>query len=129
MAVTKAKYFISEMTDWKRTIAFHMDEIAGLTGRLAELIQRNSIPNLAAKVERQQDKLNDISKKIHRLQIQLRRQEAGLKRDSVLLDDSQIKTETENYQKDLRQIFHDLEKEFIDVKNDCQSFLAGIYNK
>jgi hypothetical protein len=129
MATTKAGYFIDEIIDWRRTIAFHTDEISNLTARLAELIQRNSIPNLAAKVEKQQDKLNDLSKKFSGLLLLLRRQEDMLKTDSKLLDDSQIKTETETYQKDIRRMLHDTEKESIDVKNNCRSFLAGFYNK
>jgi len=129
MAATKAGYFVDEITDWKRTIAFHIDEIYGLTVKLAELVQRNSIPNLAAKVEKHQDKLNGLSKKFSTLLLQFRRQEAMLKTDSTLLDDSQIKTETETYQKGIRQMLHDTEKEFIEVKNNCQSFLAGFYNK
>jgi hypothetical protein len=129
MATTKAEYFIDEMTDWKRTITFHMDEIYGLTGRLAEVIHRNSIPNIAVKVEKHQHELNVISDRFHRLQLQVRRQEASLKTDATLIDDSQIKTETEDFQNDLRHKLHDVEKKFIDAKNDCQSFLAGIYNK
>jgi hypothetical protein len=125
MATTKARNFIDEIMDWKRTIAFHIDEIYGLTGKLAELLQRNSIPNLAAKVEKHQDKINSFSKKFSTLLFQVRRQEAILKTDSKLLDDSQINTETETYQKDIRQTLHDTEKEFFDVKNNCKRFLAG----
>lgn len=129
MAATKAKYFINEMTDWKRTIAFYMDEVIELTAKLAELIERNSIPSLAAKVEKQQDKLNAVSKKIHRLQAKFQQQETMLITDSTLLDDSRVTTETENYQKELRHMLHDTEKEFVGVKNDCRIFLAAIYNK
>ena len=129
MATSKAEYFIDEMTDWKRTIAFHVNEIYGLTIRLAEVIQRNSIPDIAAKVEKHQHKLNDISNTFQRLQILLRRQEASLKTDANLIDDSQIKTETEEFQNDLRKKVHEIEKKFIDTKNDCRSFLAGIYSK
>ena len=129
MAAAKAGYFIDEILDWKRTIAFHIDEIYGLTGKLAELVRRNSIPNLAARVEKHQAKLDGLSKKFSMLLLQFRRQEAMLKTDSELLDDSKIKPETESYQKDIRQMLHDTQKEFIDVKNNCQSFLAGFYNK
>lgn len=129
MATNKAEFFIGEMRDWKRTIASRMDEIYDLTNRLAQVIQRNSIPNIAGKVEIHQHKLDDVSEKFHRLQKMFNRQEKSLRTDSALVDDSQLKKETENFQNGLRRKIHEAEKKLVDSKNDCQDFLAGIYKK
>jgi len=129
MATTIAEYFTDELSEWKRMIASYTQEMHGLTVKLAEVIQRNSIPGIAAKVENQQAKLNMVLKKIFRLQIQFQRQEEALKTDSTFIDDSLIKTETEKQQKDLRQRTQQVEREYSDIKNDCHNFLSEIFKK
>jgi len=129
MAATIAEYFTDELARWKKAVAFYVREMHLLTVRLGEVIQRNSIPGIAAKVEKQQDKLNAVFKKFTRLQTKFRRQAASLKTDSTLIDDSLVKAETENQQKELREAMTFAEKEWIDAKNDCHNFLSEIFKK
>jgi hypothetical protein len=129
MASTKAEYFMDEIIDWKRNIAFYTDEIYGLTSRLGAVIQRNSIPNIAERVEKHQHELDVVSEKFDRLRSQFRRQAAMLKSDSHLIDDSQMKEEILRLQQDIRQKQQATEEKFIHTKNECQEFLASIQKK
>lgn len=125
MATTIAIYYTDELTEWNRLIAFYNHETDEFGAKLGEVIQRNSIPHIAAKVEEQQDKLNVISKKFNRLRAQIRKQEAALKTDRTFIDDTLINTETEKRQNELRRNMQLTEKEYIDTKYECYNFLSG----
>ncbi|MVT44563.1 hypothetical protein GO495_28470 [Chitinophaga oryziterrae] len=127
MPITKAKYFIDELTDWERTIAFYAGEIDLLTSRLHEVIRRNSIPNIAQQVEIQQSGLDRVSEKFSHLQVLLTEQKTSLKTDSILIDDSVINDKIETKQQDLRQGMLKAEKECIEARSNCQYFLSEIF--
>ena len=72
-----AEYFIDELVEWNRLIAFYNGEMDEFEHKLAEVIQRNTIPNIAIEVENEQDKLNAVAEKFNHLQAQIQRQEAA----------------------------------------------------
>ena len=129
MATTKAQYFTEELAEWKRLVSFYYREIDEFGTKLAEVIQRNTIPNLATKVEEHQDKLNAVLKKFKRLQMQIRKQETALKADDSYIDDTLIITETETHQSQLRRNMQQVEKEYIDTKYACYNFLSETLKK
>ena len=129
MGTTIAEYFTDELVEWNRLIAFNNQEMNKFKHKLAEVIQRNTIPNIAAKVENEQDKLNIVSEKFNRLQKQILRQEAAFKTDSTLVDDTLVNPETEKRQNELRRNMQQAEKEYIDAKYECYNFLSGILKK
>jgi hypothetical protein len=129
MATTIAEYYIDELVDWNRMIAFYNHEMGEFEKKLAEVIQRNTIPHIAEKVEKEQHKLNIISGKFHRLQVQIQHQETSLKTDSTLIDDSLIKAGIEKQQNDLRRNMQQTEKEYVDVKYACYNFLSETLRK
>jgi hypothetical protein len=124
MAATIAEHYTGELVDWSRLIAFYDQEATEFETKLAEVIQRNSIPNIAAKVEEQQDKLNVMMKKFNRIRIQIRKQGAALKTDSAFIDDKLIHAETEKKQNELRWDMQQTEKEYIDTRYACSEFLS-----
>jgi hypothetical protein len=125
MPNTIAEYYTDELIDWGDSINFYIGEMAEFEQKLGDVIRRNSITGIAKKVELQQDKLNIISEKFHHLQTALLQQEAVLKTDSTLLDNSFISNETANRQNELRRKMQDAEKEYIDAKFECYNFLSG----
>ncbi len=127
MATTIAEYFTEELTDWRRTITFYSSEVDNLTVRLDDVIRRNSIPDIATKVENQQNKLNNVVSIFSRLLLIIQRQETALKTDNHFVDDTSIMAETEQQQKDLRQQIAQAEKEYMDTKNDCYKFLSELF--
>lgn len=129
MATTIAEYYLDELVDWNRTIAFYNHEMNEFEKKLAEVIQRNSIPGIAARVENEQHKLNAVSGKFFRLQAYMNQQRSSLKTDSTLVDDALIKKEIEKQQQELRQGMQQIEKEYIDAKYACQHFLSETLKK
>jgi hypothetical protein len=93
------------------------------------VIQRNTIPHIAEKVEGEQEKLDGITVIFNRLQELILRQEKVLKTDSTLIDDALINTETANQQDDLRRRVQAAEKEYIDTKFSCYNFLSNSFKK
>jgi hypothetical protein len=103
MATTIAEYYTDELAEWNRVIGFYNQETDEFEHKLAEVIHRNTIPHIAAKVDHEQDKLNRISRKFYRLLGQIQQQEAALKTNSAFIDDELLKAETEKQQNELRR--------------------------
>ena len=129
MATIKAQYYTEELSEWKRLISFFYQEIDEFGTKLAEVIQRNTIPDISTKVEEHQGKLNAVLKKFKRLQMQIRKQETALKADDSYIDDTLIITETEKHQSELRRNMQPVEKEYIDTKYACYNFLSETLKK
>jgi|SRR5665647_1991833 len=129
MPNTIAEYYTDEMVDWNDSITFYSEEMDELEQKLGEVIRRNSIVGIAEKVEVHQTLLNELSEKFYKLQIEIQQQEAALKTDSTLIDDTLINNETEKRQVELRSKMQAAEKEYIDVKFDCYNFLSGTLKK
>lgn len=129
MATIKAQYYTEELSEWKRLISFFYQEIDEFGTKLAEVIQRNTIPDISTKVEEHQGKLNAVLKKFKRLQMQIRKQETALKADDSYIDDTLIITETEKHQSELRRNMQQVEKEYIDTKYACYNFLSETLKK
>lgn len=124
MPNTIATYYTDELIDWNDSINFYIGEIAEFEQKLGDVVRRNSIVGIAEKVEVQQDKLNIVSEKFHTLLTAILQQEAALKTDSTLLDNSFISSEAANRQNELRQKMQDAEKKYIDAKYNCYNFLS-----
>lgn len=129
MPTIVSDYFIDELLEWNESTIFYMDEIEFMTQKLGDVLRRNSIIGIAEKVESHQIRLNQAVEKFYRLQMDIRKQESDLKTDSMLIDDTLIRRETERHQVDLRVKVQAIEKEYIDIKFDCYHFLAGVLKK
>ena len=127
MPATITTYYIDELEDWSHSIDFCNQEIGELTERLTEVISRNSIPDIANKVEVQQAALDKIANTFHKLQLQLQEQETALKPGNTLKADKLIKDVTVQNQDVLRRDMQAAEKDFIDVKYNCHYFLSHLY--
>lgn len=125
MATLIAEYYTDELNGWGHSISSHRNEMLEMEHKLSLVIQRNTIPNIAAKVEAEQDKLNAINAKFTQLFPHMQKQEAALKKDSTWVDDKEIKTETEKLQNRLRNAMQQAEKEYVDIKYSCNSFLLN----
>ena len=129
MPTTIAKYYTDELVEWVRLMNFYNSEIDQFEVKLAEVIQRNTIPGIGAKVEAHQEKLNAVSQKFRQLQKRIMEQEGWLKTDSTFIDNAAIKGETDEEQKQIREKIQEIEREYIDVKYGCYEFLSETLNK
>jgi hypothetical protein len=129
MPTTIAEYYSDELVDWNDSIQHYNEEADGIEEKLAEVIRRNSIIDIAEKVEAHQFLINQVSDKFLALLHEFKKQESAIKKDSSFIDDSLIDDKIENQQAELRRQMQAAEKEFIDVKFDCYNFLSGILKK
>ena len=129
MPTTIAKYYTDELVEWVRLMNFYNSEIDQFEVKLAEVIQRNTIRGIGAKVEAHQEKLNAVSQKFRQLQKRIMEQEGWLKTDSTFIDNAAIKGETDEEQKQIREKIQEIEREYIDVKYGCYEFLSETLNK
>lgn len=129
MASMIAEYFTDEIESWGNQINLYRREMFEAENKLAEVISRNTIPNIAELVEQHQEKLNKISLKFFQLQDQFQKQESLLKSDSDFIDDTMINPHIEKHQNALRKLMQQSEKEYIDIKHDCSNFISDTLKK
>jgi hypothetical protein len=129
MATNIAEYYTEELIGWTNSIHFYTEEIDQIEEKLAEIIRRNSITDIAEKVEAQQIFLDEVSEKFSRLLFEFKDQEALLKKDGEFKEDNLIDLKTEDTQTDLMRKMKEMEKDYIDVKFNCANFLLGTLKK
>lgn len=129
MASTIAEYFIDEMESWNQHINSYRREMFDMENKLAEVIHRNTIPNIAELVEEQQDKINKISIRFFQLLDQIEKQRSSLKKNSDFIDDALINSEIEKHQNALRKFMQRSEKKYIQIKHDCSNFISDTLKK
>jgi hypothetical protein len=129
MATNIAEYYTEELIGWTNSIHFYTEEIDQMEEKLAEIIRRNSITDIAEKVEAQQFFLDEVSEKFSRLLFEFKDQEALLKKDGEFKEDNLIDLKIEDTQTDLRRNMKEMEKDYIDVKFNCANFLLGTLKK
>ena len=94
MPATVATYYFDELEDWSHSIDFCNEEIAELTEQLTEVIQRNSIVDIASKVENQQAALDKIAGLFHQLQLHIEEQEKALKSETAPAENKLVDNKT-----------------------------------
>lgn len=129
MAKSLATYYLDELSDWNSTLRFFNTEITELTGKLNDVVRRNTITGIAGKVEGQQALLNKFVAEFADLQQEMQKQENELKKGNGMIDNTLIDAEIENRQNRLRRIMQAVEKSYIDMKFDCHDFLSKMIRK
>jgi hypothetical protein len=128
-STTIAENYLDELIDWNDSINFYIGEIAVFEQKLVEIIRRNTITDIAKKVEVELAKFIALLEKLNRLQVNIQKQTADLKANDNLIENAFISYETEKLENDLRDKMKTLEKEYIDVKFDCYNFLSATLKK
>lgn len=129
MPTNIAEYFSDELIDWTNAINFYTGEMEQVKDKLGEIIRRNSIVDIAEKVEEHQNLLDDVSNKFTRLQFDFKDQDEALRRNGNFVEDTLLDLKTEEQQNRLRNLMQETEKEYIDVKFICGKFILGTLKK
>jgi ABC-type phosphate transport system auxiliary subunit len=124
MATSIAEHYSDELDNWVQSLNFYNIEMDLLESKLYEIVRRNCIVGIAEKVNTYQVRLSNLSEKFDSLLETIELQEAELKVDGKLVDDFLINYETENQQTELREKMQGLEKKYVVVKQDCNTFLS-----
>jgi hypothetical protein len=129
MPNTIAEYYTGELLGWNKSIVFYNTEMNEITLGLSEVIRRNSIVDIGNKVEAHQNLLNKLSDKLYQIQSKILEQQAVLKTNDHLIEDTMVNDEIEKQQEDLRTKMQVLLKEYIDVKFTCYRFISDTLKK
>ena len=129
MSKNKSEYFLEELKSWLNTIELHKKQKVLLDRSLEDIVRRNSLIDIAAKVEAHQILLNEVAIKLKALEERIHHQELTLKPENILIEDALLTTEMEQIQTELRQHTLTAEKEFIDIKYYCHDFLSDTLKK
>ncbi len=129
MPTNIAEYYTGELMEWNSLISFCLQEMETLTKKLEEVIQRNTIPNIAAKVEHEQAKINSMTVKFSQLQKQIRKQLKAFKTNGSLKANEEIKGDEEKRQSQCRRVMQEIESEYVDTKYACYNFLSEMVKK
>ena len=129
MSITIAKHYYNELNGWERSLSFHLNDILELEKSLRLIISRNSIVDIAAKVEVHQLLIDKVTDKMHLLQNEITSQEKSLLKENKFIPDQEIAGSIEKKQVNLTQRVKHIEKEFVDVKFYCNAFLSEMLKK
>ena len=124
-----AEYFLAELISWEQSIDFYKEEIVNLGLQLDEIIQRNSIVDIAAKVEAHQVLLNEILDRFNKISVEIYTQKKIIQPHSEVLPDIDLTNQIRYFQDNVRSLVQNAEKDYIDVKYFCYDFLSETLNK
>ena len=124
-----SEFYIEELSDWIKSIGSYIDEISTLEQRLEDVIARNTVVDIAAKVEVHQMMLDNVSNKINEL-----KQEYLIQKNELFVNDNPVADDKITQEIELKMKlnalkFSQIEKEFIDIKYYCISFLIEVLKK
>ena len=111
-----SEYYYEELNAWEKSISFYKVEMKIVEDKLQEIILRNTIVDIAAKVEAHQVLLNEIKDNFKTLSVEIISQQEKLKPDIKLIADELMNSVTELLQTNLRKKLQKCEKEYIDIK-------------
>jgi hypothetical protein len=100
-----------------------------IENRLADVIRRNSITDIAEKTEAHQDLLNAVSERFLVIQVLISQQEHSIMVDDHFIDDEQVRDDIERNQQEIRKKMLEAEKAYIDAKYQCQEFISRTFRK
>ena len=126
MSITSAKHYHDELKKWQESINFFINTALELEQHLDDVVKRNSIVDIAAKVEVHQLMLNNIVDKLHYLQKEILLQISFLLKDEKLIGDNEITNDFEIQHASLTERVKRIEKEFVDVEFYCNAFITEI---
>lgn len=126
MTKSISEFYKEELNSWVDSILFYLIEINKIEDRLNEIIRRDGIVDIAAKVEVYQLMLNKTKSKFEKLKDEVIEQKITLQTNKELFDDKHMQREAKNKMKLLALQYKQVEQEYIDVKDFCTIFLNEI---
>jgi hypothetical protein len=128
MNSTITSYYISELDKWKDAINLHFEEMNDADEWLNEVLHYNTVPKLAAKVEHHLNQIMLCRQLFDDLNDDILLIENKVSKDNVPLPAEEIVTGIMNQQNVLRENIYKAEKQLLEVKYECNQFLADTMN-
>lgn len=125
MTNSVAEYYLNELYDWKSAIELYLEEIEDSEEWLQSILRYDSVPALPAKVEHCLNQLFLSRNKFLKIRSAIQSAERKLYKEQMPVDNNILTKETRQAHKRLRGEMHETEKEYLDVKYDCNEFLEN----
>ena len=122
-------FYDDELNAWLHSISFYMTELSNLSYRLKEIVERNSIVDIASKADVHQLILENTRNKFEELRIVIFEQKKFLMEKEILIADKMVTKEIEQKQKEITLSFKKIELDHINVKFHCNEFLNEMLRK
>jgi hypothetical protein len=129
MATSIAELFIDELSGWKDAIDYYFEEIEEFEKKLSDLIRRNTIPRLAENAELFLNRFLLQRQDFFLLNSQVQSIQAKLLKDRTPVSNDLVTDQIKIEQTSLREKMQATEKDYIDLKFDCQNFFSETFGK
>lgn len=128
MNTSIASYYVSELDNWKESINLHFEEMNEADEWLNEIIHYNTVPKLAAKVEHHLNQLMICRQMFDDLNDDILLLENKISIDDRPIAVTALSEDMVEQQKLLRNNIYKAEKQLLEVKYECNQFLADTMN-
>jgi hypothetical protein len=122
-------FYDDELNAWLHSISFYMTELSNLSFRLKEIVERNSIVDIASKADVHQLILENTRNKFEVLRNIIFEQKKVLTEFDILMVDKMVTKSIEQKQKEITLEFKKMEQDHISVKFHCNEFLNEMLRK
>ncbi len=129
MATSIAELFIDELSGWKDAIDYYYEEIEGFEKKLSDLIRRNTIPRIAENTERFLNRFLLQKQNFFLVNSEILAMHAKLLKDTTPVSNELVTDQIKKEQTSLRAKMQATEKNYIDLKFDCQNFFSETFGK
>lgn len=124
MTTSIAEYYLNESYDWKSAVDLYIEEVEESEEWLEILLKLDGMPAFAAKVEHDLNQLFLSKDDLLRLRSAIQSGERALYKEQTPLTDEFITDEIKTQHKQLRLEVHRVEKEYLQIKYERDTFLA-----
>lgn len=124
MTSSLASYYNSELEDWKDIVNFHVQEIEEFEVWLGEVIQGNTVPDLASETEHYFSLFAGLRHRFEALAGEVYELQSQLLVDDEPVHDELITPSIEAGQNSLRDKMLEAEKAFLELKYKCHKFIS-----
>src|SRR5574337_2035950 len=114
MTTSIAEYYLNELSDWRSAINLYIEEIDDSEEWLQTLVNLDTVPAFAAKVEHYLNQLFLSKENLFVLRSVIQSAERKLYKDQIPVLNEAISDDVKAQHKQLREEMHRIEKEYLD---------------
>lgn len=125
MTTSIAEYYLDELYDWKSAVDLYLTKVDDSEEWLRSLQDSDSVPELAAKTEHYLNQLFLSKENLSSVRSAIQSSERKLYKEQAPVSNDAVTENLKIQQRKLRQDMHRVEKDYLDVKYECDEFLAN----
>lgn len=120
-----SEFFLLELEGWTESLGFYLEEIKRSSEWLSSILKLNTVPGLSMKVEHYLQEYDRISGEINALSGKMKELISRLSGEDMYPPDGPIEEAFVIGQKEMRMKMQKLEKKYLELKYECDEFVAG----